>query len=68
MADGQRLLEAAEKEKQKEIERAIRAREEAQQRNLDMLRANDALKEYRRVQAERDRQAEEQIAGKQQCH
>mmetsp|Transcript_10473 Transcript_10473/g.29777 ORF Transcript_10473/g.29777 Transcript_10473/m.29777 type:complete len:474 (-) Transcript_10473:192-1613(-) len=62
MLDGQRLLEAAEREKQKEIEAAIRAREEAQLRNLEMLKANDALKEYRRVQAERDRQAEEQIA------
>lgn len=62
MVEGQMLLEAAGREKQKEIEAALKRREESQQRNLDMLRANDALLEYRRVQAERERLADEQVA------
>lgn len=63
MIEGQKLLEASEREKRKDIETALRNREEAQRRNLEMLKANEALQEYRRVQAERDRLAEEQIAG-----
>eukprot|EP00951_Prasinocladus_malaysianus_P017424 scaffold137349_cov40-Prasinocladus_malaysianus.AAC.1 len=63
MVEGQMLLEAAEREKQKDIANQMKMRGEAQQRRLDTLRANDAIKEYRRVQEERERMADEQIAG-----
>ena len=62
MVEGQMLLESAEREKKKEIEAALKRREESQQRNLDMMRANDALREYRRVQADQERLADEQVA------
>jgi len=62
MVEGQMLLEAAERAKKQEIEAALKRREESQQRNLDMMRANDALREYRRVQAEQERLADEQVA------
>lgn len=63
MLEGEILKAAAEKEKQKDIEAALRARRQAQERNLEMVRANDALQEYKAVQADRERMADEQIAG-----
>lgn len=62
LEEGEILKAAAEREKQKDIEAALRARQQAQERNLEMVRANDALREYKAVQAERERMADEQIA------